>query len=255
MLTGESVPAEKAAEPVAADAPLGDRSSHGLLGHAGRCGQGAGVVVATGAATEIGRISTLLGSVETLATPLLRQMDSFARQLTVVDPGRRRRDSSLFAVLVRGYPVGDMFVAVVGLAVAAIPEGLPAVLTVTLAIGVQRMARAQRRSSAACRRSRRSGSVSVICSDKTGTLTRNEMTVRAVATAGRLYEVTGVGYEPRGAFRAGGRRRRARRPSPSCTSSLRAALLCNDAQLRRAGDDGWVVEGDPMEGALRRRSR
>ena len=190
----------------------------------------------------------MLGSVETLTTPLLRQMDRFARQLTAVILAVSPLRPSSSACWCAASP-GPMFVAVVGLAVAAIPEGLPAIMTITLAIGVQRMARRNaivRRLPAV----ETLGSVSVICSDKTGTLTRNEMTVQS----GRHRRPNssrspGVGYEPSGAFRATVRdRRRPTMPVAARTARARR-LLCNDAHLRR-GETGWIVEGDPMEGAL-----
>jgi magnesium-transporting ATPase (P-type) len=245
-LTGESVPVDKGVQPVAAKAALGDRASMAYSGTLVVAGQAAGVVVATGKATELGNISRLLGSVETMTTPLVRQMDRFARQLTtailavaVVGLG--------FAMVVRSYSLTDAFMAMVGLVVAAIPEGLPAVMTITLAIGVQRMARRNaivRRLPAV----ETLGSVSVICSDKTGTLTRNEMTVRSVGTGDGVVKVTGVGYEPTGAFRR--EDGEARGIAEELVGLIaRAALLCNDARLR-ASDAGWLVEGDPMEGAL-----
>ncbi|HET8729442.1 MAG TPA: HAD-IC family P-type ATPase, partial [Alphaproteobacteria bacterium] len=245
-LTGESVPVEKTPAPVAADAPLGDRSPMAFSGTLVTAGSGAGVVVATGADTQIGRISSLLDTVETLTTPLLHQMNVFARRLTVAILIVAVA-VFVFAVLVRGYPVAEAFLAVVGMAVAAIPEGLPAVLTITLAIGVQRMARRNaiiRHLPAV----EALGSVSIICTDKTGTLTRNEMTVRAMATAEGHFEVAGVGYEPRGAFRSGDSDID---PAmhPLLLEIARAALLCNDSTLRRT-EAGWTVDGDPMEGAL-----
>jgi magnesium-transporting ATPase (P-type) len=187
-----------------------------------------------------------MGEVEDLKTPLIRQMDRFAKQLTAVILGVSVL-AFLYARFARGYTVAEAFMTVVGLAVAAIPEGLPAVMTITLAIGVKRMAARNaiiRRLPAV----ETLGSVSVICSDKTGTLTRNEMTVRSVVTGVGVYEVTGVGYEPEGAFRAdGGDVDVAERPD--LLEFVRAALLCNDAELRQA-KNGWVVDGDPMEGAL-----
>jgi len=248
MLTGEAVPAEKSVEPAPADAPLGDRAGMAFSGTLVTSGQGAGIVVGTGVGTEIGKIGAMLGEVPEFTTPLLRQMAVLARRLTVLVLAVAAA-TFLFGVLVRGFNPADMFVVVVSLSVAAIPEGLPTILTVTLAIGVRRMTRRN----AVVRRLpavEALGSVSVICSDKTGTLTRNEMTVRAVAAADRLYEVTGVGYEPRGAFRAYGADV-APDSEPVLHELLQAALLCNDAHLRRTGaGGGWVVEGDPMEGAL-----
>jgi magnesium-transporting ATPase (P-type) len=247
ILTGESVPVDKATRPVAADAPIGDRSSMAFSGTLVAAGAGRGVVVATGAATEIGRISGMLAKVETLSTPLVRQMDAFARWLTILI-------LLLAAVLlVYGYFVGhlpfaEMFMAVVGLSVAAIPEGLPAVLTITLAVGVQAMARRN----AIVRRLpaiETLGSVSVICSDKTGTLTRNEMMAATLASAGHTYFVAGDGYAPEGSLRLADAD-----VDPAEHALLvefaRAAALCNDSALR-SHETGWTVEGDPMEGALK----
>jgi magnesium-transporting ATPase (P-type) len=174
-------------------------------------GQGTGIVVATGTATEIGRISGLIAQVEPLTTPLLRQMARFARMLT----GAILTLAALtlaFGVLIRDYGLGEMFLAAVGLAAAAVPEGLPAVLTVTLAIGVERMARRHaivRRLPAV----ETLGSVTVICSDKTGTVTKNEMTVRSIACGDDVFEVSGVGYDPHGAFRLGDREVQPRPPA------------------------------------------
>jgi magnesium-transporting ATPase (P-type) len=246
ILTGESVPVDKTTVPVIAEAALGDRRSMAFSGTLVTTGQGAGVVIATGPTSEIGRISVLLGRVEQLETPLIRQMNVFARQLTIAILALAAVTLA-FAVFVRGYAAADAFMAMVGMAVAAIPEGLPAVMTITLAIGVQRMAARNaiiRRLPAV----ETLGSVSIICSDKTGTLTRNEMTVTTVVLAQRSYDVGGVGYEPKGGFSIDGRE-----ADPTTDAQLmrlaRAALLCNDASLRKTSGD-WVVEGDPMEGAL-----
>ena len=245
-LTGESVPVDKSPAPVAAEAPLGDRNSVAFSGTLVAVGRGAGVVVATGADTEIGRVSALVGAVETLRTPLLRQMDGFARRLTVVILGLSAAVFA-FAVLARGYATEDAFLVVVGLAVAAIPEGLPAVMTIALAIGVRRMAARNaiiRRLPAV----ETLGSVSIICTDKTGTLTRNEMTVAAAATSVDTFAVSGEGYGPIGAIRRDGEEVDPE-IHPPLVELARAALLCNDAALRRT-EGGWVVDGDPMEGAL-----
>lgn len=246
VLTGESVPVQKATEPVAADAPLGDRRSVAYSGTLVTAGQGAGLVVATGSRTELGRISALLRRVEHLETPLIRQMNIFARQLTWAILALSLALLA-FAVSFRKYPVDEAFMAVVGMAVAAIPEGLPAVMTITLAIGVQRMARRNaiiRRLPAV----ETLGSVSIICSDKTGTLTRNEMMVARVVLGDRAYDVGGVGYAPRGGFGAGGLEVDAL-SEPGLLHVARAALLCNDASIRESGGE-YIVDGDPMEGAL-----
>ncbi len=246
VLTGESAPADKSPDPVAADAPLGDRASIAYSGTLVASGQGAGLVVATGAATELGRISAMVGGVESLTTPLLRQMDAFARRLTVVILAVAACVCA-FAALVRGYEIEHAFMAAVGVAVAAIPEGLPAVMTITLAIGVRRMAERNaiiRRLPAV----ETLGAVSTICSDKTGTLTLNQMTADVVVTAPHAFKATGVGYEPRGVLTLDGV---AIEPSayPALREIALAALICNDASLRQAGPD-WIVDGDPMEGAL-----
>ena len=245
-MTGESVPVDKSIAPVAAAAPLGDRVSTAFSGTMVASGNAGGVAVATGSASQLGRISTLVGTIETLTTPLLRQMNRLSRTLTaLILVG----SASLFAfaVLVRGYHWQEAFMVMIGLAVAAIPEGLPAVMTITLAIGVQRMAARNaivRRLPAV----ETLGSVSVICSDKTGTLTRNEMTVRSVLTAEGQFEVSGAGYRPEGAFELNGV---VVDPAhhPALGELTRAAILCNDAELRESGG-AWAVHGDPMEGAL-----
>jgi magnesium-transporting ATPase (P-type) len=247
ILTGESVPVEKTTMPVSAEASLGDRTCMAFSGTLIAGGAGRGVVVATGPATEIGRISGMISEVERLTTPLVRQMDEFARWLTILIL------SVASLLLVYGYFVGhfpfsELFMAVVGLSVAAIPEGLPAVLTITLAVGVQAMARRN----AIVRRLpaiETLGSVSVICSDKTGTLTRNEMMVASLVTVDNVYSVTGQGYAPKGAIRFADSD-----IDPTADDLLaqiaRAAALCNDAALHEH-ENGWQVEGDPMEGALK----
>ncbi|MBE0596794.1 MAG: HAD-IC family P-type ATPase, partial [Desulfuromonadales bacterium] len=198
MLTGESLPVGKATEPVAPEVTIGDRFNLAYSGTMVTSGQGTGVVVATGRQTELGRISDMLAEVETLTTPLLKQIGIFGRRLSLAVVALAG-GTLAFGVLLRDYSAGDMFLAAVGLVVAAIPEGLPAIITITLAIGVQRMARRRaiiRRLPAV----ETLGSVSVICSDKTGTLTRSEMTVQAVVTAEHSFEVSGVGYDPHGTF-------------------------------------------------------
>ena len=246
ILTGESVPADKGTAAVAEEAALGDRSSMLFSGTFVAAGTGRGVVVATGLSTEIGRISGLLSTVPTLTTPLVHQMDVFARWLTLFIL-LVAATLLVYSYFVGHLPFAEVFMAVIGFAVAAIPEGLPAVLTITLAVGVQAMARRN----AIVRRLpaiETLGSISVICTDKTGTLTRNEMMAATLAAAGQVYSVTGNGYAPEGAVRL-----RDADADPAEHAVLldfaRAAALCNDAVLHGA-EDGWRVEGDPMEGAL-----
>ena len=245
-LTGESLPVDKDGAAVAADAPLGDRRGMAYAGTLVSYGQATGLVVATGAATEIGRIDTLLADVASGTTPLLRQIDRLGRVLAAAIVAVCALTFA-FGVLLRGQAASDMFLMVVALAASAIPEGLPAIMTITLALGVQRMARRQaivRRLPAV----EALGSVTVICSDKTGTLTRNEMTVQRVVCAGLDVAVGGAGYVPEGEFRAGERAIDADR-HPALALALRAGVLCNDARLSH--DDGqWSVLGDPTEGAL-----
>jgi magnesium-transporting ATPase (P-type) len=246
ILTGESVPVEKSSQPVAETAPVGDRICMAYSGTLVTSGMGRGVVVATGADTEIGRISGMLSTVETLTTPLLRQMDIFARWLTILIL-LIATVLLVFGYFVRHFEFSEMFMAVVGLSVAAIPEGLPAVLTITLAVGVQAMARRN----AIVRRLpaiETLGSVSVICTDKTGTLTRNEMMVASVITQAHYFSLEGTGYEPRGNIRLNDAAVSAR--EHAILGELgRSATLCNDASLEEK-DGVWTVEGDPMEGAL-----
>lgn len=245
-LTGESTAVEKNIAAVDEKAVLGDRYCMAYSSTLVVYGQGTGVVIATADNTEIGRISALLDEVQTMTTPLLRQMDVFGRRLTVA--------IMLLTVvaffigwLVHEFDIGDMFIAAVSIAVAAIPEGLPAVLTITLALGVQRMAKRNaiiRRLPAV----EALGSVTVICTDKTGTLTRNEMTVQRVITTDHVFEVSGGGYAPRGEFSIDGKD-----ADINCdTEALdlaRAGLLCNDAALNEVGGT-WQVAGDPTEAAL-----
>jgi len=244
ILTGESMPVEKTTAPVHRDAALGDQASMLFSGTLVASGTGRGVVAATGAETQIGQISGMLSRVEVLTTPLVAQMDRFARWLTVFIVILAGGLLS-YGYFVRHMGFSDLFMAVVGLSVAAIPEGLPAVLTITLAVGVQAMARRN----AIVRRLpaiETLGSVSVICTDKTGTLTRNEMMAASLATAGHIHEVTGDGYAPEGELSAPGA---GDGEAATLQEIARVAALCNDAVLR-GPENGWRVEGDPMEGAL-----
>jgi magnesium-transporting ATPase (P-type) len=247
VLTGESLAVEKSPEPVDTDAVLGDRTSMAFSGTFVSYGQGTGVVVTIGAETEVGRINRMLSEVQELTTPLLRQIARFGRALTVAI---LLLSAATFAVgyLLRGYGFGEIFLAVVGIAVAAIPEGLPAIITITLAIGVQRMASRHaiiRRLPAV----ETLGSITVICSDKTGTLTRNEMSVRTIATYDTRFEVSGSGYGPAGEVMNGEQVIEIDQ-NPVLAELVRIAVLCNDAALHRGDDDAWTLDGDPTEGAL-----
>ena len=246
VLTGESMTSDKAVAPVAEQSSLGDRTSMAFSGTLATYGQGKGLVVATGGRTEIGRISGMLTEVTRLETPLLRQMSEFATWMAAAILCLAVLVLS-FGLLVHGYGFSEIFMAVVGLSVAAIPEGLPAILTITLAIGAQGMARRH----ALIRRLpaiETLGSVSVICTDKTGTLTRNEMAVASIASADHLYQVSGSGYAPEGAFSLDGRDIDAT-SEPLLIEIARASLLCSDASLHKT-DGQWRIDGDPMEGAL-----
>lgn len=243
-LTGESVPVTKGVEPLSADAGIGDRLCMAYSSTLVTYGAGRGVVVATGDRTEIGRISELIQATEALATPLTRKIAQFSHFLLWIIVAL---SGVTFAVgVLQGQAWLDMFMAAVALAVGAIPEGLPAALTITLAIGVARMAQRHaiiRKLPAV----ETLGSTTVICSDKTGTLTQNEMTVKAAFAGGGMYRFSGEGYQPQGQVLA--------ESGPPVESNaalaecIRAGMLCNDAALRRSGG-AWKAEGDPTEAAL-----
>jgi Ca2+-transporting ATPase len=245
-LTGESVPVGKSAATLPEDTPLAERANMVYAGTQVVGGQGGGVVVATGDATETGHISDMLAQAGELGTPLTRKMAEFARRLLVAILVLA---AVTFAVGVwRGEPAAEMFMAAVALAVGAIPEGLPAAMTITLAIGVSRMARRRaiiRRLPAV----ETLGSTTVICSDKTGTLTENKMTVQAIVAGERFYAVTGVGYNPGdGQVTADGVQFTA--PAGSALAEcLLAGIACNDSLLVEK-EGQWQVQGDPTEGAL-----
>jgi magnesium-transporting ATPase (P-type) len=243
-LTGESVPADKNTGPVTANATVGDRECMAFSGTMVVSGRATGVVVATGNATELGRINALLAGVSALETPLLRQIKKFGYAITAVIAVV---GALVFAYgkWVKGMDFVELFQAVVGIAVSVIPEGLPAIITITLATGVQRMAQRNaiiRRLPAV----ETLGSVSRICSDKTGTLTLMEMMVVSAVTAESAYQITGNGYAPEGEVKKDG--------TPAGKERVldlmgRVSMLCNDAELFEE-DGTWKVEGDPTEGAL-----
>ncbi len=253
MLTGESLPVEKNTAAVGVNAPLGDRFCLAYSGTLVTYGTALGLVVSTGDKTEIGRISSMLRTVSSVTTPLLRQIARFSQWLTFAIV---MLASATFAYgwAIQHSSLTELFMSAVGLAVAAIPEGLPAIMTITLAIGVQRMAKRN----AIIRRLPAVeilGSVTVICSDKTGTLTCNEMTVKSAFVNNKLFTVEGVGYNPEGSFKLADETTIVE-DHPDLHELIRAALLCNNARLEQKTENGtghgdnWIVHGDPTEGAL-----
>ncbi len=244
-LTGESVAVEKKADPVEEGAVLADRIDMGYASTLVTYGTGTGVVTATGDRTEVGRISQMLTETESLETPLTRKIAGFSHLLLWAILGMAAL--TFLVGIGRGESALSMFMAAVALAVGAIPEGLPAAVTITLAIGVSRMAkrRAIIRKLPAVETL---GSTTVVCSDKTGTLTENQMTVQAVAAGGADYQVEGAGYDPAGSILAGGKPLQG--PVPRALEEcLRAGVLCNDSRLEKR-EEGWRIQGDPTEGAL-----
>ena len=251
-LTGESMPVAKSPKPVPADVGLGDRVNMLFAGTVATYGRGRAVVVSTGMNTEVGRIAGLLEAAEKEPTPLQQELDRTGKRLTVVMLGICAVvfAAGLFSTSTLTLNVVlSLFLFAVALAVAAIPEALPAIVTVGLSLGVRRMAAAH----AIVRKLpaiETLGAATVICSDKTGTLTRNEMTVRAIVTGDALIEVSGSGYIPEGEFS------KDRKPiveaSPvrnGLERTLQAAALVNDSELTYS-DERWRLQGDPTEGAL-----
>jgi len=243
-LTGESAAISKTSADLAADQlAIGDRRNMAYAGTVVTYGRGQAVVVATGMATEFGRISGLVQTVQAGRTPLQENLDALGRTLG--------KAALVVVVLIvalglwRGLPVLDMLIFGIALAVAVVPEALPAVVTISLAIGVRRMVKRNvlvRRLAVV----ETLGSTSVICSDKTGTLTKNEMTVREVFAGGRPLTVSGVGYEPVGTFQSADGQVAI---GPATLEMLRAGALASDAKLHR-DDERWQIVGDPTEGAL-----
>jgi len=248
LLTGESAPVMKDARAVLpTDTALADRNNMVFMGTAVARGHGVCVVTGTGMQTQIGQIAGMIQEAEPQATPLQQRLEQLGKVLVLASLAVV---AIVFAAgVLRGFPVYRMFLTAVSLAVAAIPEGLPAVVTIALAVGVQRMLRRRaiiRRLPAV----ETLGCATVICSDKTGTLTRNEMTVTRLWLGGREIEVTGTGYVPKGEFLSEGER-----IDPSRDADLRLALriaaTCNHARLQRTPDGGgWQALGDPTEAAL-----
>ncbi|MGV1003941.1 MAG: HAD-IC family P-type ATPase [Candidatus Nanopelagicales bacterium] len=249
-LTGEAVPSSKDVRMVEPGAGVGDRTSMLFSSSIVVAGQGIGVVTATGSQAEIGRIQTMLSEVDAFDTPLTRQMTQFGKTISLVI-------LVMAAVMVfigkviHDFAINDLVSATIGFAVAAIPEGLPALVTITLALGVQQMAKRNaiiRRLPAV----ETLGSVTTICSDKTGTLTKNEMTVREVVTAAGVYEVAGIGYDPKGEITREGRPV-ALSDHPELADLVHVMAVANDADVVPSTEHPgtWALVGEPTEGSLR----
>ncbi|MDP3607774.1 MAG: HAD-IC family P-type ATPase [Methylophilus sp.] len=247
-LTGESLPVEKSVISVPKEANLGDRTCMVYSGTLVSMGHAHGVVVATGQSTEVGKIGHLVSEVQTLATPLTRRLDWFAKQITTVILCIGLITFA-YGYWVMHMPILDLFLAIVGLSVAAIPEGLPAVVTIVLAIGTRIMAK----NKAIIRRLpaiETLGSVTVICSDKTGTLTRNEMSAVSVMLPNATLKVSGSGYQPEGTFLYEDDTPVDIEHADELIDLLVCATLCNDAQIKQDEAGIWRMVGDPTEGAL-----
>ena len=244
-LTGESVPVQKQAEQLDQNTVLADRNNMAYSSSLVTYGSGSGIVVATGDATEIGQINALIASADTLATPLTRKITHFSGLLLWII--LILAAVTMLAGWLHNEPLLDSFMAAVALAVGAIPEGLPAAMTIMLAIGVNKMAQRHaiiRKMPAV----ETLGSTTVICSDKTGTLTQNQMTVQEVCVGASCYEFTGLGYDPQGEIHFAGS---AINPAshPGLAECLKAGLLCNSSRLINKAEQ-WLIEGDPTEAAL-----
>ena len=245
-LTGESLPVGKHSDTIQEEAEIGDRINMAFSGTFVSAGQGMGVVTATGDHTELGKIAGMLQAVEEVKTPLMERLASFSKVLTITIVAGCLVVYA-FGTFIRDYPSIEMFMAAVAIAISAIPEGLPAIMTITLAIGVTRMAgrNAIIRKLPAVETL---GSTGVICTDKTGTLTRNEMAVTCIITPAGDYQITGIGYTPTGSFL---RNEQQVDPAdhPELIELLKTGMSCSDAVLRHDSGE-WRIEGDPTEAAL-----
>jgi magnesium-transporting ATPase (P-type) len=246
-LTGESTAVEKNTDPVDKGAIIGDQTSMAFSGTVVVYGKATGVVASTGDETELGKINQMISGVEDITTPLLRQIEKFGKWLSVIILGVTGLFFA-FGYFFRDYTLNELFLAAIGLIVASIPEGLPAIMTITLAIGVQRMAKRN----AIVRRLpsvETLGAVNVICSDKTGTLTRNEMTAKTIITADNDYEVEGTGYEPKGKILLDNKEIDSENDKV-LLQLLRTARTSNNSGISKDESGNWILTGAPTEGAL-----
>ncbi len=246
-LTGESTAVEKNTYKVDDDAIIGDQTSMAFSGTVVVYGKAKGVVVRTGLNTEIGKINKMISDVEDITTPLLQQIEKFGKWLSLII---LLITAAFFAFgyFFRDYEITELFLAAIGLIVASIPEGLPAIMTITLAIGVQRMASRN----AIIRRLpsvETLGAVNVICSDKTGTLTRNEMTVQTIITSEKEYKVEGTGYNPEGKFLVDDEEINPK-DDRVLWQLLQTARVSNNAEIGKDEDGNWKLTGAPTEGAM-----
>lgn len=250
ILTGESTVVDKHTDALTGELPLGDRTNMLFSGTTISAGGGVGVVVATGQETELGRINQMMADVEATRTPLLVQMDKLGKAIFVIILGMMAA-LFVFSVLLRDIPMGELLLSLISLAVAAVPEGLPAIISIILSLGVQAMARKR----AIIRKLptvETLGAMTVVCSDKTGTLTMNEMTVKAIITADSCYRVDGDSYEPVGnIYLEGSNEPVSVQPYTVLEKYLRTIDLCNDSQLVRDEHGHWGITGGPTEGALK----
>jgi cation-transporting ATPase F len=244
-LTGESVATEKSTEPVEAGVLIGDRRSMGYASAMVTYGTGKGIVVNTGDQTEVGKINESIATAEELETPLTLKIKNFSHVLLYLILGLSLL--ILIAAYLRGESLANAFMVAVALMVGAIPEGLPAAVTIMLAIGVAQMAKRRaiiRKLDAV----ETLGGTNVICSDKTGTLTENQMTVQKILAGGELFEVSGIGYKPEGKVFFEGEEVELTK-KPALRYLFRAGILCNNSRIKE--DEGrWIAEGDPTEAAL-----
>ena len=249
MLTGESTPVRNTVDALDERLPVADRKNIAFAGTIVTQGRGKAVVFATGMKTEIGRIAELIEETEKAETPIKRQTSDLSKKLGLL--ALVASGLTLAVGILRGFEFFEIFLFALAAAVSAIPEGLPAVMTITLAVGVNRMAKRN----AIIRKLQAVdtlGSATVICTDKTGTLTTNQMTVRKILVDNKILELTGAGFAPEGQFLVD-RRTMDPKENPSLSLLLKTGVLCNDARLRRheiEGEYRWEIQGDPTEGAL-----
>ncbi|WP_242600637.1 cation-transporting P-type ATPase, partial [Erwinia billingiae] len=250
MLTGESVSVSKTAEPLSGELALGDRTNLLFSGTTLSAGSGSGVVIATGGDTELGHINQMISGIEKHRTPLLVQMDKLGKAIFAIIL-LMMVALFVFSLLWRDIPLDELLLSLISLAVAAVPEGLPAIISIILSLGIQTMARKH----AIIRKLpivETLGAMTVVCSDKTGTLTMNEMTVKAVITADACYQVEGDSYEPVGNISLEGESTLLNiAPGSVLEDYLRTIDLCNDSQLINDEQGHWTVTGGPTEGALK----